>query len=544
MPFQKFNINGKEYQIITRNKIYEPKYREKLSKILLTKYGRVITGENTIKALIESYDFFTEEFSKVLGGVHDLMFYFFVFQLHEQTAELSYLRSVNKIKIPVDSTYFAQYRRILKLILQESCSIEISENIQPSLKWMDKTLKIIEELVFLGSFAFDMVNVISEQKLTEGSVQITFKDDLYVFGNPPEWEGFFGLFHENFDEQMDGSINDASLQKKFDKVLKDEFHIDLTELSIIIESVSERLYNQMPPRFCMITELIDIFKEESESPYIENFILGLILNKNNVAKLKSGIYSSYNGDRLIHRPFLTINIEDTPCILFSKYTFLEAINTLFQNQITHGKLPAEWKQIPFIKKVQGNLIQYHKDILENPVERALSEKKISHDRNVKTLKAINHYENHSINNNPGEIDFIFILEKIIYLADCKNLTKRYEMHGYYQDLTKFEPYNTKMTEKVSFMRNNLDKLERHLRIITRNQSLDIREYEIEGIFIVNTPTLYAVNAPFKVYSFYNFELLIDGEDVYEGVISVPDGNDTEIPWPYIDNYNSYLSQKS
>jgi hypothetical protein len=542
MPFQEFNISGKEYQIITPNKYYEPQYREKLSKILLDKYGKEITGENTIKALFESYDFFATEFSKVLEEVHDLMFYFFVFNLHEQTAELSYLRSVDKIKIPVDAIYFAQYRRILKLILQESCSLIISENNQPSPKWMKKTLNLLEELIFLGSFAFDMVNIISEQKMTGGSVQVTFKNDLYLFGNPPEWKGFFALFHNNFDKQIDGSIHDSSIQKKFDSVLKDEFQIDLTELSIIIESVSERLYNQMPPRICMVSELIDIFKRESENPHIENFILGLTLNKNNVTKLKSGIYSSYNGDRLIHRPLLRVDIEDTPCVLFSKYTFLEAINTLFQNQITHGKLPTEWKQIPFIKKVQKELIQYHKDILENPVEKALSKRELSYDRNVKTLKAANHYENHSINDNPGEIDFIFILEKKIYVVDCKNLTKRYEMHGYYQDLTKFEPYTKKLADKISFIRHNLDKLERHLRIVTGDQSLNIWEFEIEGIFIVNTPTLYSVNAPFKIYSFYNFELLIDGEDVFDRVICVPDGNDTEIPWPYINNYNRYLSR--
>lgn len=43
-------------------------------------------------------------------------------------------------------------------------------------------------------------------------------------------------------------------------------------------------------------------------------------------------------------------------------------------------------------------------------------------RNVKTLKSVNHYKNHSVNDEPGEIDFIFILDKKAYLADCKNLT--------------------------------------------------------------------------------------------------------------------------
>lgn len=544
MPFQDFKIDHKIYQVILPNKAYEPKHREQLSKALLDKFGRNITPEDTIQALIFCYDYFTEEFSKLIGSINDLMFYFFVFNLHEQTAELSYKRSVEGIAIPVEGAYFAQYRRILKLILQESCFVEIKENTLPTPKWMEQSLAYIEELIFLGSFAYDMVNSISEQKFTGGSIQIVFVNNLYVFQNMPEWDGFLHLFHNDFERQVDGSIHDESLQQKFDSVLTNEFNIDLMELSIIIESVSERLYNQVPPRICMVSELIALFKKESESSYIEPFILGLTLNKRNVAKLKLGIYASYNGDRLIHRPFLSIDIEDTPCVLFGKYTFLEAVNTLFQNQITHGKLPEEWKKIPFIKSVQKELVQYHKDVLENPVEKALIDKKVLHDRNVKTLKAVNHFENHSINDEPGEIDFIFVLGKKIYLADCKNLTKRYEMRGCYQDLNKFEPYNKKMNEKVSFMLANLDKLERHLRIISGSESLDIFEMTIEGIFIVNTPTLYAVNAPFKVYSFYNFKRLLEGEDLYQGVIVVPDGQDTEIHWPYIDNYNRYLGNKN
>lgn len=543
MPFKDFKIDHKVYQIVLPNKEFEPIHRQRLSKALLGKYGANISGEDTIGALIYCYDYFAVEFSKLLRGVNDLMFYFFVFSLHEQTAELSYKRSVDGITIPVEGTYFAQYRRILKLILQESCFVEIKENIEPSTKCMMRSLALIEELIFLGSFAYDMVNSIAEQKFTGCSVQIVFKNNLYVFQNTPDWKGFFDLFHKDFDQQVDGSIHDESLQQKFNSVLVDEFKIDLTHLFFIIGSVSDRLYNQIPPRICMVSELITLFKSESESTYIDPFILGLTLNRENVADLKSGIYASYNGDRLIHRPFVSINIEDTPCVLFGKYTFLEAVNTLFQNQITHGKLPTEWKKIPFIRSIQKQLVHYHKDILENPVEEALIAKKVIHDRNVKTLKSVNHYENHSINDEPGEIDFIFILGKKVYLADCKNLTKRYEMRGYYQDLTKFKPYDKKMNDKLDFLSENLEKLEKHLRIISKDESLDIREMTIEGIFIVNTPTLYAVNARFKVYSFYNFELLLDGQDVFDGVISVPDDKNTEINWPYVDNYNRYLKER-
>jgi len=542
MPFQEFLINRKSYLIVTPDKVFEPSYRRELSNLLLEKYGSNISNENTIAALLDCHEYFISKFIAALSQVRDIMFYLFVFNLHEQTAELSYLRSVDGEEIPVEREYFAQYRRILKMILQQACSAEISESYHPSPKWMEATLKKLEELIFLGTFALDTVNAISEQKLTGRSIQITFKDDLYILGHPSEWEGFFGLFYENYDDQVDGSIHDETLQDRFDTVLKAEFQIDLNELRLIIANVANRLYNEMPPRICMLSELTEIFKAESTSQHIESFVQGLILNKENVASLKSGILSPYNGNRLIHRPLLRVDLDSIPCILFDEYTFLEAINTLFQNQITHGKLPKEWRSIPKIKTIWQELVAYHKDILENPVENLLLKKKIPHERNVKTLKATNHYQNLSINETPGEIDFIFILGNTIYLADCKNLTKRYEMHGYYQDVAKFEPYIGKMSEKIAFMQSNQDKLERHLRIVMHDDSLDISTLNIRGIFIVNTPTLYSVNAPFRIYSFYNFELLLDGEDVFDDVVCVPDSEQTEISWPYTDNYKLYLEQ--
>ena len=371
MPIKTIPIKGKEYQIVFPNKSYEPQYRQRLSNILIEKYGRVISNENIINALYDSYNFFTDEFSNAISKIKDITFYFFVFNLHEQTAELSYLRSVEKAIIPVEKSYFAQYRRILKLILQESCLIEPYETKYPTSEWMEKSIGEIERLIFLGGFALDMVNIISEQKITGESIQIRFQNDLYVFDNSPKWKGFLTLFHDEFDTQVDGSIHDGSLQRRFDTLLERDFGVGLTALSLVIGKIADDLYNQIPPKSCTVNEFIGIFESKSTNSFTPNFVNGLVLNKDNVAKLKSGIYSAYSGNRLIHRPLISFIIDGTPCLLFGQFTFLEAINTLFQNQITHGKLPIEWKSIPEINKIWQEFIQYHKDILENPVEDCL-----------------------------------------------------------------------------------------------------------------------------------------------------------------------------
>jgi hypothetical protein len=545
MPHEIISFKGERYQVILPNKIHEPAFRSRLSNIIQGKYGEVISRHNIITALQDSFDFYAEELEKEIRSIVDVSFFVFVYILHEDTAVLSY-KSQNDDLFPIDRSYFNQYRRILKLILQESCMIDTKSSIKaPDSKMMNEFVFSIEKLVYLGTFLIDMVEAISEEKITGGSIDIVFNNaGLIIFENTYYWNNFIPSLMSLFIEDGRNSIIDSSIEEEFNRDIKPYFGLDLNGITEILARLQYSLESQNPPRLCTLAEFLNLVQKKAGGSLIVTLVKGLILNRNNVASIKDAVHRPYLGKRIIHKPILTLCVDGTDCIITHQYSFFEALNTFFQNNITMGKIPEEWETITFLKDMKNKYKMKNKDILENPVEKLLQTNNILYDRNIKTLNAKNNH-NLSINQKPGEIDFLFILRKRIYIADCKNLTKRYEIHGYYQDIAKFTTngYNKKMKEKVEFVKNNLGLIQEHLQIKRNIPDLDLTGYDVEGIFIINTPTLYMLNGEFKIYTFHRFNLLLTGDDFFNKYIEWPQINPThKIRWPFIDNLKAILSK--
>lgn len=58
-------------------------------------------------------------------------------------------------------------------------------------------------------------------------------------------------------------------------------------------------------------------------------------------------------------------------------------------------------------------------------------------------------------------------------------------------------YETKLCRKVNWISNNLEVLKDHLSNIYNMSDIDISNYNVEGIFIINTPTFYMLKEEFK-----------------------------------------------
>lgn len=542
MPIQTVQYKGERYEVITANKSHEPAYRKQLCKLILDKYGPVVTRNNMLNALNDVFDFYATEIHSEITKVRDIGFFIFVYFLHEESTKISYLTQKG-YDFPVEHNYFVVYRRVLKMVLQESCNINLkATRIDRDGKWMAQYVPILEKIIYLGHFLFDTVQSIAEEKITNGSIDIRIKDDLITFANTKEWDRFIYSICGHFNEDVRESIIDVNLHDDFNKRIKSELGIDLNDVEELLAGLNNLLQNRNPPELCPLSQFIELLKERSNSTFIDSFINGLILNTDNVTNIKAGVLSPYTPKRVIHKPILTLNFDDTPCILVEQFSFAEAMNTFFQNGITLGKIPEEWADIPFIKTIRNDYLAHHKNILENPVEESLKNHNIPYQRNVKALRSTDG-KHLSINKTPGEIDFIFLLNTKIYIADCKNLTKRYEMRGYYQDIAKFEDeYNPKMKEKLKFLAHNRQRLEDNLRIELKNPGLDISSYQIEGVFIINTPTLYALNGEFKTYTFHRFNQLLEGNDFFDSYIEWPEGIGTyKIQWPFIHNLQKAIS---
>ncbi len=545
MPLEFIDYKGAKYQIITANKAHEPAYRKINTGKIQQKYGQIIPRKHMIAALQDVFDFYASEIEKEIHGIDDASFFVFVYILHEETAILSY-KNQDDYELTVDYHYFVLYRRILKMILHESCLLDLkSAKGVPDRKWMDETVFMIEKLVYLGHCMFDQAEAISEEKITNGSIDIIFKNDLITFANTKDWDNFLPSLSQHFVTDIRNSIIDTNLQSDFNKRIKPELGLDLKDIANILASLNNLLHNQDPPKLCTLPEFMDVLKTKTQSPYIEPFISGLILNRDYVTSVKAAATSPYTGKRIIHKPILTLMIDNAPCLLINEFSFSEAMNTFFQNNITLGKIPQEWESIKFLIEIRNDYKNHNKDILENPVEELLKKEKVQYVRNIKTLFAKNN-KHLSINKTPGEIDFIFLFKNRVFIAECKNLTKRYEMHGYYQDIAKFtSEYNAKMEEKLAFLNNNKLKLQEHLQIEFKKSELDINNFKIEGIFIINTPTYYLLNSRYKIYTFHRLALFLKGDDFFSKFIAWPQSTQKyKIGWPFVDNLRKVLTQST
>lgn len=106
--------------------------------------------------------------------------------------------------------------------------------------------------------------------------------------------------------------------------------------------------------------------------------------------------------------------------------------------------------------------------------------------------------------NVGEIDFIVISHefKKIYVADCKHLQGRYDMMSQKNDFSNFRKkkgYDEQIQRKVGFIEVHLEELNYHNKQIYGKEQPEITGYNVEGIFIINTPTFYMFNSDYRIY---------------------------------------------
>ncbi|RZM12045.1 MAG: hypothetical protein EOO88_46110 [Pedobacter sp.] len=100
--------------------------------------------------------------------------------------------------------------------------------------------------------------------------------------------------------------------------------------------------------------------------------------------------------------------------------------------------------------------------------------------------------------------------------DCKHLTTRYDTPNQKNDFNNFtqgskkrKSYNETMSNKVTWFRQHLAILSSYVEKLT-NGATTITGYKIEGIFLINTPTLYMYNSEFRIYCISDLKAVVEG----------------------------------
>lgn len=512
----------------------EAKFRNELSKQLISKFGRGPFEEEDIRAIVlYSVNYYIAEFLNICHSETSCKFYQQVFIFHEQATELSYVHNEDPT---IDWSYIASYRRTLKFVLETGCEINMVTGESFDANFQKRFEATINDLLFLGEMILTCVSLYAEQGMVEDLADVSFdENNLYVFGRRHHYNHIIKYIIGEFNGQVTKAIIDDSDLAGFSDLkntIKKCFTINYDNVSYLLAAIHEQ--NKSKGGYIVGVEwrtltanLNGMFGVPLESA--EEFFQGLKLDRNNKMSLLDLACKPYNLIRYIYRPILIWNVDGSDYAFFGKSSWSETFIQLSSNAIPWGKAAPEWLKNKCFKTYVHTKEDDHDRWLDDEVEKKLETNNYKYDRNVKSLFHGNTSTNIDVKG-LGEVDFIIInsKRKIIYVSDCKHLLGRYDMMNQKNDFNAFsvgeKSYNKTMERKVDWFSHNHQLVAEHFGKKYKEE-FDFTDYKVEGIFIINTPTFYMYNAHYRIYtvaqldSFLKgtfidktFEILIEGRD--------------------------------
>lgn len=520
------HILKEKYKIYKGEKTAGKKYRNALSKILIDNYGKGPFSQDEIREILNtSLEYYISEFNKICHNETSVRFYQDIFTMHEDVTDMVYRHSEEELSDEIDWPYIARYRRILKFIIETGCDVKMVNGEVRNHAYISRITPKIDDLFFLGEMILTCVGLFAEQSMIDDLAEVTFdKNEQYQFSRRHHYEFIFEDITKNLDGQFTKVVVDSSDLAGF-KDLKDAikncFDIVYDEVRTLIATIHQQLESKggqlvgnewrvLPinlNHFCKVP--MDV---------AEQFFKGLTLDKSNKMTLLDLACKPYSLDRYMYKPIIIWNINGADYAFFGKNAWSETFIQLSSNAIPWGKAPKEWLANKCFKKYVHGKEDAHDKWLDDEVETQLKKNNLQYDRNVKRI----FYDKISVNidvEGLGEIDFIIIspTSKKIFVADCKHLVSRYDTVNQKNDFNAFSKgskssrsYNDTISKKVKWFEENKILLQKHFIKKYPEEHIDISDFTIEGIFIINTPTLYMYNAEYRIYTVEQIEEVING----------------------------------
>lgn len=535
-----------KYLIYKGDNTAEGKFRKELSILIIKKFGKGPFEQETIREIVVfSVDYYISKFTEICHNETSVRFYQQVFRFHEDVTELTYTTEEKTDEI--DWYYIASYRRILKYILETACEVKMINGETVDEKFRKRFEPKINELLFLGGMILTCVGLYAEQGMVEDLAEVTFdKDDLYIFSRRHHYEFIIEHITKNLGSHLTKAVvDDTELAGFIDlkNAIKDCFNFEYENAGYLIAAIHEQ--NKFAGGDIVGVEwktltvnLHQMFNVPLETA--EQFFSGLRLDTTNKMSLLDLACKPYNLNRYIYKPILIWNIDGNDYALIGKSAWSETFIQLSSNAIPWGKAPKEWLQNKCFKAYVHKKEDAHDKWLDDDIEKKLKNIGLMYDRNVKKISHDNTSTNIDVEG-LGEIDFIIISDKTktIYISDCKHLLGRYDTMNMKNDFNAFsigtKSYNETLKRKVIWFSKNIDLLTKHFNK-KYNSSIDISEYIVEGIFIINTPTFYMYNSEYRIYTVAQIESVLQGTFIDEtfSILIQEDNQDKylNVKYPY------------
>lgn len=506
--------------IITRNnlKVYigdntaEKKFRAELSVLLKSTFGIELYTQLQIKEILKvSLNYYIQEFTRICHNETAYYFYQSVLMFHEDAVEIAVKHSENEFSDVIPEGYLPTYRRILKFIIELACEVPM-EIIAPTANDRQRIEKILDDLLFLGDMILTCVSLYSEQSMIEDVAEVNFdKNGLYVFSRRHHYNHVFDYISELYGYFIEKSAGDENGIQDLFKAFEDCFGIKYKDIGHIIGSIHDQ--NKSEYEGFNWDALPSNLERLFGVPYSvgELFFKGLTLDKHSKMSLLDLSCKPYNINRYLYKPIIIWNVNGKDFAFLGKNVWTESMIQFATNAIPWAKVPKEWVENRCFKKYVHKKEDQHDKWLDDEVENILMKENCLYSRNIRKLRTPNGYENFDTKG-LGEVDFIIVSHdtRKILIVDCKHLQSRYDPVNQRNDFNAFtigpkkgKSYNETMSNKVKWFTSNQNLLQYHF-------DCDISRYSVEGIFIVNTPTLYMFNSEYRIYTVNQLASVLKG----------------------------------
>lgn len=529
---------------------YSEKYWPILSKIVFDKIG-----EAEIKTPLQVEEILKNCFEVLCSILMDKIseqkkasFFMFCHYIHEDSIQI-WQKQLEGLQLGEIEEDFAASRRILKIILEQSCKFDLvgTPNFcTETISNIKSFTKILEELLYIGTWCYTLSEYISRSQLFPNSIGIKVEnEELVLLTYQPYPKLFEFIFIEQQKHDSDIVLSDSMLG--FKELLKNELGIDYNVFaSFIVKQNGNAKY-----RFALF-QIDSIVKElHNEYSYNEEVIntlfAGLTVNKSNSLSIQDCILKNQHENRYIFRPIVELKIDGQLYHMVGYNKWIESFILLSTNSFPFGCYPPEWKKYKVIETFIKEVDDTHDKLLEEPIVKLLEDDNIVMDSNVESIKQIKG-NSLNISKTVGDIDILFLDEKnkIIYVCECKHNRSRHDLNNWKRDYSNFKSkYEAQLERKVNWVESNKQLIENHLKTKYPGRDLlNLDEFQTKGIFIINAPTVYMFDGKYRAFTISDIKDLLSEKynDIKFEFTFESTGKKLLVEHPYFKNLDKKLNE--
>lgn len=524
---------------------YSEKYWSAISTELYESHGNGFIKSNDKEIVLKKvFKYFEDEFLRLISKQTKASFYLYVSSLHENSLEV-WKMQLDGYKLSCSETDFVVSRRFLKIILEQSASLSLTASpsfINEIIANRVEYQIFLEELLYLGYQAFIVSDYIARLQLFPNSILVNIVNKELEISTQPIYDVIFKYVEQDMPKHNDKVEIINIIDELRDEWLK-HFHFDFKKVGAIVNfQIKEIGYRAS---FIDYNKWVnDIVKEFScDHQIIKCFLDGLTISAKNYLSFEDCILRSQDERRFMFRPILLYNIDGEYRCHIGMNKWSESFMMLSTNSLPFGSFPSEWTTLPLIKTYMLRLQNNHDKLLENPAVEIIKRNSLLYDRNVKSLKISKQQSISLIKKDIGELDLLIINEKLkkILVVECKFNRSRMEYFNWRRDYINFKgTYEKKLENKVQFISKHTNEVLRHFENLHSTNISEKENYEVEGVFLINAPTLYMYDSQFTTATLTTFEAIITGKYFQPKLLFEKDGKKITIDHPYFINAEKYF----